>query len=533
MTDTKQNKVESIFSSDDIRQIESMGTTPEKVLGQIETFKRGIPFVVVNRPCTVGDGVLRLQEEEVEQLAISFEEAESAGRVMKFTPASGAASRMFKLLLSFYHNENRIGREEILRRAEEGEEEFQEFRTFLEGIRSFAFYDDLKEVLSGAGIELESLIQVADYKPILEHILTETGLNYATLPKGLIKFHGYQGQSRTSFEEHFLEALAYARDGSSLCRVHFTLSPEHVEIVKKQINEFLPLHEKQGVRFDSSYSTQDMATDTIAVNTENEPFRDSEGKLLFRPGGHGALLTNLNRLDGDIVFIKNIDNVVPDHLRDTTIIYKKALGGYLVKLQKEVFHILRKIAEGTVDETLLESGLEFAKEKLFIQIPPAIAKGAAKEKADFLFERLNRPIRVCGMVKNEGEPGGGPFWVNGRDGTVSLQIVEKSQVDLESPTQREALDSSTHFNPVDLICGVKDYRGEPFDLMNFTDPETGFISSKSSEGRQLKALELPGLWNGAMANWITIFVEVPIITFNPVKTVLDLLRKEHQPLGKP
>ncbi len=504
------------FSEEDLRQIESRGRTLEELVAEIETFMRGIPFVTLDRPCTVGDGIVRFSGEKADRLVKNFDGVAASGHVMKFTPASGAASRMFKLLQVFDGGS--------------GEENLSgEFIEFGKGLKNLAFYDDLKSVIAEAGIDLDIFVSKEDYGPVVEYLLTDKGLNYSFLPKALIKFHRYDAYARTPIEEHLAEAAAYTKDGNGLCRIHFTLSPEHEALVQKHMSEVLKKREKEGLRFEVTFSAQSPATDTLAVDMEDSPFRSHDGQLLFRPGGHGALLKNLQELEGDIVFIKNIDNVVPDRLRGETVRCKKMLGGYLADLQEEIFSILKTLDREVFDESFVSGALQFAEEKLFVDLPSSVEGATLEEKIGLVREKLNRPIRVCGMVKNEGEPGGGPFWVKGRDGTVSLQIVEKSQVDPDSETQRAILESATHFNPVDLVCGLRDYRGEPFNLTEFTDPETGFISTKSFEGRQLKALELPGLWNGAMADWNTVFVEVPIITFNPVKTVLDLLRPEHQP----
>ena len=520
---------DSMLNKEDIAQIEARGKAVEEVLSEIETFKSGIPFVSLSRHASPGDGIVAINESELDRLSKIFDEAAATGRMMKFTPASGAASRMFKLLSSFYNREEDFSKEEILHRAAKGEEEFEEFLEFLEGLDSFAFYDALQVVMTDSGLDLEGLISKGSYREVLQFILTEKGLNYANLPKGLIEFHRYKGESRTPFEEHLVEAASYTKDIDRICRVHFTLSEEHKAQVESHIDGLKEKHQKDSLIFEVGYSTQNSKTDTIAVDMDNIPFRDKEGRLLFRPAGHGALLENLDKLKGDIIFVKNIDNVVPDRLKGDTVLYKKVLAGYLTELQDEIFSLLSALDEDRQSEDLILIALQFMSEKLFISIPGSFESKGLDERVDFVFSRLNRPVRICGMVKNEGEPGGGPFWVRDKDGTDSLQIVEKSQVDIGSNEQRDILESATHFNPVDLICGVRNYKGESFNLMDYTDPDAGFISIKSSGGRQLKALELPGLWNGAMADWTTIFVEVPISTFNPVKTVLDLLRKEHQP----
>jgi hypothetical protein len=350
------------------------------------------------------------------------------------------------------------------------------------------------------------------------------------LPKALIKFHRYPDAARASLEEHLVEAAVYARGNDGEARIHFTVSPEHEELIRAHIGHVRPRYERDGTSYNISFSIQKPSTDTIAVDRDNLPFRDENGRLVFRPGGHGALLANLQETGGDVLFIKNIDNVVPDALKAETYRYKQALGGLLVDLQNSIFTYVRALQHGR-DTFDLGEIVTFTEQRLGVSIPSAIKQGSSQELRNYLLERLHRPLRVCGVVQNTGEPGGGPFWVKDTSGEMSRQIVESSQVDLMSDQQRKLWQSATHFNPVDLVCGIRDYQGQLFDLSRFVDPETGFISHKSKDGKELKALELPGLWNGAMAKWNTIFVEVPAITFNPVKTVFDLLRPEHQVEG--
>lgn len=519
-----------IFDGEDIKQIKARGITPEKVISQIETFKKGLPFIRLRRPCTIGDGITVLQRSELERLDEIYSQAALSGRVMKFVPASGAASRMFRLLLSFYNRYESIDEKNIVTEAEKDDADHKTFLQFIKGIRKLAFYDDLKQVMAKDGLDIETLISRGQYKDILEYILTPRGLNSANLPKGLIKFHQYPDYSRTPFEEHLFIAATYKQDRNDVARVHFTVSPEQGETIRDYVERVRSRYEKSGIKHEITFSVQKPSTDTIAVDLDNKPFRDRNGRLAFWPGGHGALLENLDNLKGDIIFIKNIDNVAPDRLKYEVYVYKKALGGYLIELQKEIFGYLKRLSTRDVDDEQLNQIFEFALYRLAIIPPQEIEQSSEDEKINFLFSKFNRPLRVCGMVKNEGEPGGGPFWVEHKDKTLSLQIVELSQVDMRSYEQRAIWESATHFNPVDLVCGVRDYKGRPFNLMNFTDPTTGFISVKSQDGRELKALELPGLWNGGMANWNTVFVEVPPTTFSPVKTAIDLLRKEHQPL---
>lgn len=515
------------FAQEDLRQIQGMGLTPEKVAAQIETFKKGFPFLKLDRPCTLQDGIKALAPDPVKKYLEIWALAQGSGRAMKFVPASGAASRMFRSLLAFDRNHENIRQEEVARRAAQGDDDCRDLLRFMKGIKAFAFYEDLRTTLARDGLDAETLIKAGKFKEVLDCVLTPRGLDLANLPKGLIKFHAYENlPSRTPIEEHMVEALDYVRDREGRTRIHFTVSPEHEAMIRNHVEKAAFSFEGLGAIFEVGFSTQSPSTDTIAVDMENTPFRDGEGRLVFRPGGHGALLKNLNRLGGDIVFIKNIDNVLPDHRKKDTIYCKKALGGLLVWLQKGVFFHLRNLLAGHVEDSWVNEAVSFARQELALDVPEGLSK---PERIPRLISMLNRPLRVCGMVKNEGEPGGGPFWVQGKDGTLSCQIVESSQVDMASSAQRKTWESSTHFNPVDLVCALRDPKGNSFALQDFVDPETGFISTKSMAGKDLKALEVPGLWNGAMAHWNTVFVEVPLFTFSPVKTLLDLLRPEHQP----
>lgn len=508
---------QSLFSQEDLKQIAAHGLTEDLVHAQLATFKNGIPFTTLCRPCTPRDGMTVLRDEELPALVDFHNQAAAAGRVSKFVPASGAASRMFQTLLQSYHNEAVSDRNQA------------DLTQFFVHLEQFAFSTALWEILHTHGLDLATCLTQRQYRPILKYLLTPAGLNYANLPKALLPFHRYPDHCRTPLEEHLIEAAAYAQDCKRIARVHFTVALEHETAVKTHLEHIKQRYERTGVRYDITWSCQHPSTDTIAVNPDHTPFRDPQDHLRFRPGGHGALLKNLQDLSADIVFVKNIDNVVPDRLKDVTYTYKKALGGYLVMVQRQIFAYLEQLETGDVDAATFREMCTFAQQKLAITLPETLGHVAAQERCRFLAVQLNRPLRVCGMVRNVGEPGGGPFWTGREPTALSLQIVEASQVDLASAEQRTVLAAATHFNPVDLVCGVRDYRGRPFDLMAFVDPETGFISQKTQAGKPLQALELPGLWNGAMAHWNTIFVEVPLITFNPVKTVLDLLRPEHQP----
>lgn len=514
------------FSEKDLALFRSKGISTETIHDQIDSFKRGFPFADLVKPARPADGMEVLPEDVIDRHVESFERFIQSKKVVKFVPASGAASRMFKALYEFLEQAG-DGNQQVLLEKDKG---FNAPWTFISRLSSFAFYDDLKQVMEDAGTSLEKALASRDYALVIESLVHEKGLGYGSLPKGLLRFHAYPDGSRVALEEHLVEAANYATSANGTAYVHFTVSPEHLERFRKKVEEVKKHYENLfGIVYDISFSIQKPSTDTLAVDMNNAPFREKDGSILFRPGGHGALIENLGELEGDLVFIKNIDNVVPDRLKPETTRYKKALGGMLFYLQDRCFNYLKALEAGGVTEVYLDEIREFAKQELKVIFPDEYKNYGTHEKLAFLKARLNRPIRVCGMVKNEGEPGGGPFWIRDSKGSVSLQVVESSQMDQGNAAQMQHVKEATHFNPVDLVCGTRDFRGKPFDLHRFIDPETGFISQKSKDGKELKALELPGLWNGAMADWITIFVEVPIVTFNPVKTVNDLLRSQHQP----
>lgn len=503
------------FDEADIRQIRERGLTEADVLNQLETFRRGVKPLVIDRPCTVGDGIEPIAPERMKGWAALHDAAAAAGRMMVFVPASGAATRMFR---DWYRVLDAGG----FASPEAAEE-------FAATLPEYAFYGDLEAVLHREGTEVDTLLRERNHAHIIGRILSPQGLNYGQLPKALLKFHAAADGARTALEEHLLEAAHYVSSSAGLCRVHFTVSGEHLEAVQYHLREVGPRCETMlGVRFRVTFSPQSPSTDTLAVDLENRPFRTPEGRLVFRPGGHGALLSNLDDVGGDLVFIKNIDNIVPDRLKDGTVRYKKVLGGILVALQGEVYRFQRRLWVGGCGERDLSEIVRFCEEKLHVGFPSGFERRSLSDRSAFLQSKLARPLRVCGMVRNEGEPGGGPFWVLGDDGAPSLQIVEAFQVDAESDVQKARWAAATHFNPVDLVCGVRDASGTPYDLSRFVDHRTACITEKSEKGRDLKALELPGLWNGAMAFWNTVFVEVPIETFNPVKTVTDLLRPCHR-----
>ncbi len=513
-----------MFNSADLDQIKQRGSDVSVILQQIENFKKGFPFANLQRPAVIGDGIIQLNEVEINQLVAYYDSHAKNFDIIKFVPASGAASRMFQNLFNFLETAKD---HETAIKLMQSDKSFNSVGHFIEKINDFAFAGDLQTALSADNIDLQEKLNQNDARPVVDFLINEKGLGYGKLPKGLLKFHKYEDRSRMAFEEHIAEGANYGTSANKTANIHFTVSPEHLARFQEEVNKVIDIYEKRfGITLKISFSIQKSSTDTIAVGMDNNPFRDN-GELIFRPGGHGALIENLTDLDGNVVFIKNIDNVVPDRLKAPTTQFKKVIGGLLLKLQSQTFNYLNELEKEATLERCRQI-TDFAEKELNINLPKGFPDLNVEKKRKFLFHYLNRPIRVCGMVKNEGEPGGGPFWVKNSKGEISLQIVESSQVDSKNQEQSEILKSSTHFNPVDLVCGLNDYKGKAFDLHKFIDRETGFISIKSKDGKRLKAQELPGLWNGAMADWITLFVEVPIITFNPVKTVNDLLRPQHQ-----
>ncbi len=515
-----------MFSSSDLEQIKKRGSDVSTVELQLESFKKGFPPLELVRAPKPGAGITVLNGSEKSELVSYYDQKSEEIDILKFVPASGAASRMFKTLFAFLSEYD--GSEEAYAKLQSNNGKGSAFE-FLKHIDQFAFHQDLKvkyEQIHGTSME-EAHVK-KEYHKIVEALLSSNGLNYGKLPKGLLKFHQYNDGARTPVEEHLVEGGNYANGKNNVVKLHFTVSPEHLDAFKSHIEDVKNRYETMfGVTYDISYSLQKASTDTIAVDLNNEPFRNEDGSLLFRPAGHGALLENLNEQDADVVFVKNIDNVVPDHLKATTYEYKKALAGVLLQTQERVFAYASNLHSNDFSdiseiEQFLFDELQFSDDHYKTLDSSA--------KRSYLYQKLNRPIRVCGMVKNEGDPGGGPFFAKNPDGSVSAQIAETAQIDLSNPTQKAIFDQATHFNPVDLVCGLKNHKGEKFDLLQFRDMNTGFITEKSKDGKELKAMELPGLWNGAMSDWTTIFVEVPVITFNPVKAVNDLLKTEHQGL---
>lgn len=505
-----------MLTQDDKKQLASKGISEAVIEKQLADFKQGFPFLKLKAAASVGHGIIVPTDAEQDAYIKAWNGYKSGEhRVVKFVPASGAASRMFKNMFAFLNADYDVPQTDFEKK-------------FFDDIKKFAFVEELsKKCVANQGKDLNTLLSEKQYKPIVSNMLRAEGLNYGQLPKGLLLFHKYEDGARTPMEEHLVEAALYAAvDGEAY--IHFTVSHEHKDLFKARVAEKAHIMEEQlGVRFHISFSEQKPSTDTVAANPDNTLFRDEDGSLLFRPGGHGALIENLNDIEADVVFIKNIDNVVPDRLKEPTVTYKQLIAGVLVTLQNKAFSYLDKLENGNYSHEDLEEIIHFLQRDLCCR------KEDIKELEDaelviYLKNKLNRPMRVCGMVKNVGEPGGGPFLTYNPDNTISLQILESSQIDKSNEQYQKMFNQGTHFNPVDLVCAIKDRNGKPFHLPDFVDKATGFISSKSKNGRELRALELPGLWNGAMSNWNTVFVEVPLATFNPVKTVNDLLREQHQ-----
>ena len=505
----------TMISKADQALLSKKGISAQQVAEQLEKFKIGFPFLPIEAAATIGEGICSPSQSEIDAALAAWDGYCASGKeILKFVPASGAASRMFKDLFSFLSADYDVPTTDFE-------------KNFFANIEKFAFYGDLDAACSkNNGATIKELVAAGKYKEVVFNLLDFTGMNYGSLPKGLLKFHTYEAGARTAAEEHFVEGALYAATDGKV-KLHFTVSPNHKALFQELVAERKEYYEQLfGVTYDICFSEQKQSTDTIAADADNQPFREN-GALVFRPGGHGALIENLNDIDADVIFIKNIDNVVPDRLKPDTVTYKKLLAGILVQKQQQAFEYLNLIDSGKYTHEQVMEIVRFLQQDLMCR------HLEIKDMEDcdlvlYLRKKLNRPMRVCGMVKNVGEPGGGPFLAYNQDGTVSLQILESSQIDMNNAESKAMFENGTHFNPVDLVCAVKNYKGEKFDLPTYVDKNTGFISHKSKNGRELKAMELPGLWNGAMSDWNTIFVEVPLVTFNPVKTVNDLLRDVHQ-----
>lgn len=505
-----------MITSQDRELLDQKGISEEQIAEQLDYFRKGFPYLKLADAASVEKGIFTPDTDEQKNYLNAWEAyTKTDKKIVKFVPASGAASRMFKNLFEFLDADYNTPQTDFEKK-------------FFTKIREFAFFNDLDcACVEKYGKPVSSLFAADDYKSVVASLLKVFGLNYGSLPKGLIKFHSYEAGNRTPLEEHLVEGALYASNKNGKVNVHFTVSPEHRLLFEKLVDEKAGLFaRKYGVDYNVSFSEQKSSTDTIAVDMDNQPFRD-DNKLLFRPGGHGALIENLNDLEADVIFIKNIDNVVPDRLKGDTVLYKKLIAGVLVSLQQQAFSYLELLDSGKYTHDQVIEMLQFLQKRLLCKnLETKYLEDS--ELVIYLKNKLNRPMRVCGMVKNVGEPGGGPFLAYNSDGTISLQILESSQIDMDDCQMKAMFEKGTHFNPVDLVCAVRNYRGDKFDLTKYVDKATGFISYKSKNGKELKALELPGLWNGAMSDWNTIFVEVPLSTFNPVKTINDLLREEHQ-----
>ncbi|MBO5601580.1 MAG: DUF4301 family protein [Prevotella sp.] len=505
-----------MLSQQDLKQIAQKGITEEQIKIQLEEFKTGFPFLKIEAAAGIGQGIIRLDEDARKSYVNDWNTYKKEGhKIVKFVPASGAASRMFKDMFAFLDAPYDVPTTPFEKQ-------------YFDNIEKFAFYDALNaKCVENCGKDIKTLIGENNYKAVVANMLKKEGLNYGQLPKGMLLFHRYEDGSRTPMEEHLVEGALYAASNGE-ANVHFTVSHEHIEFFENKVKEKVDgFAKKYDINYNISFSEQKPSTDTVAANPDNTLFRNEDGSMLFRPGGHGALIQNLNDIDADVIFIKNIDNVVPDRIKADTVEYKQVIAGVLIDLQKKAFEYLEVLESGVYNHRKLEEIIRFVQQDLCCR------KADIKDLEDaelviYLRNKLNRPMRVCGVVKNVGEPGGGPFLTYNQDGTVSLQILESSQIDKSNEEYMNMFTEGTHFNPVDLVCAVKDYKGQPFDLPKYVDKTTGFISSKSKNGKELKALELPGLWNGAMSDWNTVFVEVPLSTFNPVKTVNDLLREQHQ-----
>ena len=512
------------FSKKDIKQIEDKGLTVEKVKDQLDIFKNGLPFAKIESAATIGNGVSKLSDSEKDHFINYYNSKRDNISTIKFVPASGVATRMFKFLFDFLQIFS-IQEETI--NAYVNRHKASDLSIFFVGIKNFPFYYIVKQKLHKEFNNFDDLKLNLKLLLFVQTMLDDDKLDYGNSPKGLFPFHQYKNHIATAFEEHLFEATHYA-SAKNKASLHFTVSEEHSH---KFDNEFERIEkiveEKTSTEFNISYSFQKQSTDTIAVDTINEPLRDEKGEIVFRPSGHGALLENLDDLDADLIFIKNIDNVVVFKYEEEVTKYKMMLAGILLEVQSKAFKYQEQLEKRKITDSEIQNISQFLSKELNVILNQEFFNGSQEIQIEFLKNILDRPIRICGMVKNEGEPGGGPFWVN-KNGKISLQIVESAQIDKDNEAQKELFEKSTHFNPVDIVCGVKNFKGEKYDLKNYIDSSTGFITNKTKAGKEIKALELPGLWNGSMANWNTIFVEVPLITFNPVKTVNDLLKDPHQ-----
>ncbi len=512
-----------MLSQKDQEELRSKGISETELFKQIEQIKKGIIPQELIRPAVIENGIIVTTEKTRNYYINVFDDYSRDRHIVKFVPASGAASRMFKDLYACIDE---------MKQSEDSSEEipskYLRIRQMIEKLSEMAFYPALKEYFKQKDISLSELLKSKKHKTIIEAILSSEGLNYGNLPKALLHFHNYNTYQRKAIDEHLVEGALYAVNATGNVNIHFTISPEHETMFIDHLKEVLPIYEEKfGITYKVTFSFQHTSTDTPATDDQGNLIREQDGSIVFRPAGHGALLKNLNDLDGDLIFIKNIDNVTTDKLRSPTIEYKKVLAGILIEKEITINGNLSLLMDDSCSPEEIYEIAAFVKNDMMVSLPDDFFEMDIDKQRRILTNKLNRPIRVCGMVKNEGEPGGGPFFVKNPKGITSLQIVENAQINMNDPLQTQILRGSTHFNPVDIVAGIIDFLGRKFDLNDFVDPETYIVSEKSKDGKPLKALELPGLWNGAMAGWITYFVEVPLETFTPVKEIFDLLRPQH------
>lgn len=508
------------FTASDLEQFKSRGITPDKVDAQIERFKTGFPYLVIDSPSSVGNGISALDEDSEKQCDDRWKMfLDNGGDVLKFVPASGAASRMFKALYAFVNG------------TADQPEPGSQVDELVKHIHEFAFIGSLEQTVSELyGKSVGELVELGRIKDLVGAIILPQGMNYGSLPKALLTFHRSGASTRTAMEEQLAEGAQTAASKGGKVRLHFTVSSDHRSLFENKIKDAVPAMEKRyGVVYDITLSEQKPSTDTVAVTPDNSLFRAGDGSVVFRPGGHGALIENLNDIDATVVFIKNIDNVVSDDHRIDTIRYKRMLGGMLLLVHDAIERHIAKLTDKNCTEADVDSACRFVSDTLCTRSLRIDRAADIEERKAVLLDILDRPLRVCGMVRNEGEPGGGPYNAWSSDGMeIAPQILESTQIDMSKESNRQMMAHATHFNPVDLVCYLRRHDGSRYSLPDYVDADTGFISEKSFDGRELRALELPGLWNGAMSRWNTVFVEVPATTFNPVKTVNDLLRPAHQ-----
>ncbi len=512
-----------MLSKKDINFLKENDINPRRIEKQIETIKSGKTYLDVDRPATAEDGIYVASKEEIDDYVRRYEEIQPSLKVTKFVPASGAATRMFRRM-AHLRDHYKGDMDDFLQVT--SEKDFYSLKNTFDNLEKFAFYPELFKRFFRRGQSLEKILRKNEYGKVARMLLSKRGLNYLNIPKALVLFHKYPGHARTAFEEHLVEGKIYCKSKDNVVNIHFTIQGKHQRMFEKRFSYALKHFLKNDdVDFQLGFSEQSEATSSIAINKKGKLVRDKSKLPVLRPGGHGALIYNLNALEADIIFIKNVDNVAPDTIKHETVRYKKFLGGVLYSLRTRVFEILERL-----DQTPAPEGdewqeiMDFVENKLYYKCKSTDKSKAIAEIKLF----LNRPMRVCGMVQNTSEPGGGPFWVKGKNGRKSLQIVEKNQINLDDEHINDLFEDSTHFNPVDIVCSIKDYKGNKFNLLNYRDEESGLVIEKTWEGKPIKSYEMPGLWNGGMSNWLTVFVEVPLITFNPVKELNDLLRMQHQ-----